>query len=212
MRIFLDSNVLVAAFLTRGLCAQLVALVIEHHELIISDQVLDEVRRILIEKMRSQPADVEELLAMLRERAGEATPPQPREPPEIEIEVRDPTDAPLVKAAIAGGADFLVSGDRDLLEAALPIRVLSPRELWQVLRGTSQPDTVHEPAERFGAQAGRLREARSADPLLEPRRGDADEGDAQREQPEVRLPQLGQSDAFEEDAAHDLEVMAQRVE
>jgi predicted nucleic acid-binding protein len=41
------------------------ALVVEEHELIIADQVLDEVRRILVEKIRSQPADVEELLTML---------------------------------------------------------------------------------------------------------------------------------------------------
>ena len=150
MRIFLDSNVLVAAFLTRGLCAELMALVVEEHELIIADQVLDEVRRILVEKIRSQPADVEELLTMLRERAAETTPPQPGEPPEVEILVRDRTDAPLVNAAIAGGADVLVSGDRDLLEAVLPIRVLSPRDLWQILRGSSQPDTVHEAAEPFG--------------------------------------------------------------
>jgi putative PIN family toxin of toxin-antitoxin system len=150
VRVFLDSNVLVAAFLTRGLCAELVALVIEQHELIIADQVLDEVRRILIEKMRSPPADVEELLSMLRERAGEATPPPPGEPAEVEVVVRDRADVPLVLAAIAGGAEVLVSGDHDLLEAALPIRVLSPRELWQVLRGSSRPDSVHEAAEPFG--------------------------------------------------------------
>jgi putative PIN family toxin of toxin-antitoxin system len=150
VRVFLDSNVLVAAFLTRGLCAELVALVVERHELIIADQVLDEVRRILVEKMRARPADVEELLSMLRERAVEASPPQPGELPEAEVVVRDGTDVPLVRAAIAGGADVLVSGDRDLLEAVLPIRVLSPRELWQVLRGSSQPDTVHEPAPPYG--------------------------------------------------------------
>lgn len=150
MRIFLDSNVLVAAFLTRGLCAELVALVLEEHELIIADQVLEEVRRILTERMRSLPADVEKLLAMLRERAGEATPPEPRETPAVEIEVRDRADAALARAAIAGGADVLVSGDRDLLEAVLPIRVLSPRQLWQTLRGSSQPETVHEPVEPFG--------------------------------------------------------------
>lgn len=149
MRVFLDSNVIVAAFLTRGLCAELVALVLEQHELIIADQVLEEVRRILVERMRSPAADVEELLAILRRHGDEAT---PHEPPAfaVEFDLRDAADVPLVHAAIAGGADALVSGDRDLLDAVLPIRVLSPRELWQALRQVSQPDTVNEPAEEFG--------------------------------------------------------------
>ena len=48
----------------------------------------------------------------------------------------DPADRWTADAAISGMADILVTGDRDLLEAA-PVerlRVVSPRGLWELLR------------------------------------------------------------------------------
>ena len=56
---------------------------------------------------------------------------------EIDVPVRDPADAPVVAAAVAGGADAIVTGDDDLLgdEAVRRwldgrgIAVLTPREL-----------------------------------------------------------------------------------
>jgi putative PIN family toxin of toxin-antitoxin system len=35
---------------------------------------------------------------------------------DVEVEIRDPSDAPVVAAALAGGAEAIVTGDRDLLE------------------------------------------------------------------------------------------------
>jgi putative PIN family toxin of toxin-antitoxin system len=56
---------------------------------------------------------------------------------EVEIPVRDPTDAPVIAAALAGRADAIVSGDGDLVrDDALRawllnrgIEVLTPVEL-----------------------------------------------------------------------------------
>ena len=63
--------------------------------------------------------------------------------PSIEVEplLRDPGDAPVVAAAIAGQAKALVSGDRDLLDdeelhlwlEARDVRVLTPRQLLEEL-------------------------------------------------------------------------------
>jgi putative PIN family toxin of toxin-antitoxin system len=42
---------------------------------------------------------------------------------------RDPSDDMIVNCCLAAGADYLVSGDRDLLEipeAALPFRIVTP--------------------------------------------------------------------------------------
>jgi hypothetical protein len=41
LRVFLDTNVLVAAFATRGLCADLLRVVLVRHELVVADVVLD---------------------------------------------------------------------------------------------------------------------------------------------------------------------------
>ena len=37
---------------------------------------------------------------------------------DVEVEVRDPDDAVVVGAALAGAADVIVSGDRDLIDNA----------------------------------------------------------------------------------------------
>lgn len=51
--------------------------------------------------------------------------------PPIILTVRDVTDLPVLAEAVAGGADVLVTGDRDLLSVAAkaPIPILAPRIL-----------------------------------------------------------------------------------
>ena len=52
VRVALDTNVLVSAVATRGLCADLFNLVLAEHELIVGETVLTELKRILREKIR----------------------------------------------------------------------------------------------------------------------------------------------------------------
>jgi putative PIN family toxin of toxin-antitoxin system len=37
---------------------------------------------------------------------------------DVQVEIRDPADAPVVEAAVAGRAEVIVTGDRDLLDDA----------------------------------------------------------------------------------------------
>ena len=145
MRVFLDTNVLVAAFVTRGLCRDLLAQVILNHELLLGSVVVAEAKRVLPANLGLAEAFVSRRLAVLADYYVECPAHE-----EIDFEVRDPKDVAIVHCAIASRADVLASGDRDLLEAVLPIRVLSPRELWQNLRPGSNPETIHETAETFG--------------------------------------------------------------
>ena len=48
---------------------------------------------------------------------------------DVEVELRDPRDAPVVAAAIAGRAEAIVTGDRDLLEDEEPKAWLTAREV-----------------------------------------------------------------------------------
>ena len=145
MRVFFDTNVLVAAFVARGLCRDLLAEVIHRHELLLGAPVVAEARRVLPAKLGLSEALVMRRLGVLAEYLVECPAVEG-----IDIDVRDPNDVDIVRCAIGCRADVLVSGDRDLLQAMLPLRVLSPRELWQVLRHGLDPDTVHEPAATFG--------------------------------------------------------------
>jgi hypothetical protein len=67
VRIFFDTNVLVSAFLARGLCADLLRLVLREHTLVSSEVVLTELRDVLSRKGRLPPAQIEAMETFLRD-------------------------------------------------------------------------------------------------------------------------------------------------
>ncbi len=131
MRVCLDTNVLVAAFATRGLCADVLRTVLSEHELVVGEVILTELRRTLASKLKL-PADriraIESVLTTV------PVVPKPAHPALMHI--RDSTDRWIVATAIDGAADVLVTGDEDLLVVASesPIRILGPRAFWESLR------------------------------------------------------------------------------
>lgn len=130
MRVFLDTNVLVAAFATRGLCADVVRVVLAEHQLVTADVVLTELRLVLVRRVKLPEAIVEDILALLRDHE---VVPKPRRPSDLAI--RDPDDRWILASATAGRADILVTGDRDLLDVAdkAPLPILDPRGFWVLL-------------------------------------------------------------------------------
>lgn len=131
MRVFLDTNVLVSALATRGICADVLRVVTVDHTLVVSETVLCELRRVLRDKLGVPPATVQSAEAFLR-RHGIVI----EQAPPLGIAVRDCDDVPVLEEAVAGRADVLVTGDCDLHEVACnaPIRIVSPRGLWEALR------------------------------------------------------------------------------
>lgn len=132
MRVFLDTNVLVSAFATRGLSADVFRLVLAEHELIVGEIVVEEVRRVLGEKIGLPGRAVEEALALLEEHR--VVPTAGTDPG---VEVSDPPDARVLATALVAEGDVLVTGDRDLLsvsERVEEMRILDPRGFWEELR------------------------------------------------------------------------------
>ena len=127
MKVFVDTNVLLAAYATRGLCSDLLRLILAQRELVVSRQVLDELERALRGKIGLPEGLLAEILATLAAHIFE-TEPDLRSP----IVLRDSADEPILAAAIAAGAAALVTGDTDLLDAApgAPLPILSPRAFW----------------------------------------------------------------------------------
>ena len=137
MKIALDTNVLVSAFATRGLCADILNLVLAKHQLVVGVTVLAELNRVLRQKIRVPTEIVKELDVLLRREAivvGKTK--------ALSVTIRDKSDVPVLAEAVAGSAEVLVTGDRDLLEITgkLPIRILTPRGLWEQLRNDAAPD------------------------------------------------------------------------
>lgn len=110
MRVVLDSNVLVAAFIARGACAEVFERVITDHELILSPWLLDELERVLLTKLRFDEGRSQRALAVIR-RAGTLVDPAPLP----EAVCRDPDDDNVLALVRETGAACLVTGDDDLL-------------------------------------------------------------------------------------------------
>ena len=134
MKVFLDTNVLVAAFATRGLCSDVLRTVLAEHELILGEVVLVEFRRVLSTKFKV-PAD--RIAAAEAVFEGIVPVPKPKEPSALEL--RDAADRWVLASAEAGGGEILVTGDEDLLSVAVEsiLRIASPRAFWEILRSGS---------------------------------------------------------------------------
>lgn len=131
MRVYLDTNVLVSAFSTRGLSADVLRLVIAEHELMSGEVNLKELRRVLRSRFRLPRSLIEAVEQLLREHTI-----VPRPDRLLEIAVRDSDDAWVLASAVAGGAEVLVTGDKDLLAVAprAPLRIVDPRAFWELAR------------------------------------------------------------------------------
>lgn len=135
MKVFLDTNVLVSAFTTRGLCADVLRQVLAEHVLVTGEVVLEELGRVLAERFRLPARQVEAIVDFL---GAHHVQPRPQELPAIEI--RDPDDLWVFASALAAGADVLITGDKDLLDLRNQepgIAIVDPRGFWNLLRELS---------------------------------------------------------------------------
>lgn len=135
MRVFLDTNVLVSAVATRGLCADVFREVLISHELIVSDPLLKEVKKALQQKLKVPPSLASEFLNLLTQ---DTIVSKPSRLPKIAI--KDKSDLIIVASALSGNAELLVTGDRELLdlECVEGLEIVSPRAFWEKLRSQTE--------------------------------------------------------------------------
>ena len=131
MRVFLDTNVLVSAFATRGACRDLFRLVLAEHEFLCGEVVLGELREVLSGRFGLPERIIAGVIKLLR---SYPVTPRPSSPPEISV--RDPDDLWILASALDSKADVLVTGDKDLLTLpALPtLRITDPRGFWSLVK------------------------------------------------------------------------------
>ena len=131
MKIFLDTNVLAAALATRGLCAELFEVVLQSHELLISNSIIKELERILPEKWGQSESVTNGFIALLDEEAILVS--ENRLSPLLP----DPDDEPHIAAALSAKSDVFVTGNKMLsnLQSIEGMPIISPRGLWEMLAG-----------------------------------------------------------------------------
>jgi putative PIN family toxin of toxin-antitoxin system len=131
VRALLDSSVLVAAFISRaGTCASLLEDILNDHEWVISNFILEELSRKLRDKFKYPEGEIAEIREAAMIAAEFVT------PEEIPGDAcRDPNDLPILGTALAGRAEVIITGDKDLLalQAFRGIPILRPGEFWKLL-------------------------------------------------------------------------------
>ena len=124
-KVVLDTSVLVSGLLGGSRVPVLESWRREEFILVVSPEIYREYESVLKRpKFGLPPSLVDELLSFVRQRSHWVE-------PDVELEiVRDPSDDKFVEAALSGGANTIVSSDRDLLDLkeAEGIPIVSPWE------------------------------------------------------------------------------------
>jgi putative PIN family toxin of toxin-antitoxin system len=131
MRIFLDTNVLVSAVATRGLCADVLRECLIHHQLIISNPLIKELEGALRKKLDVPESLISEFIEVLQKESVFST---PSSLPDIEIKDKD--DLAILSCALNGEAYLFVTGDNELLglKKIGKMEIVSPRAFWEKLK------------------------------------------------------------------------------
>ena len=132
MRVFLDTNVIVSATATRGLCADVFREVLLSHELIVSEPLLTELSRVLSAKFGADEEMIESVIRILKQ---EKIFSQPLDLPDVTIRDRD--DLLILASALAGRAEVLITGGKELLALGSihTLEIISPRQFWEKIVG-----------------------------------------------------------------------------
>jgi len=139
VRVFPDTNVLASAFGTRGLCADVLRLILAEHELLTAEVVVGELRDVLARKFGVPSATIREIEAFL---GGYHVEPSPRDA--LNLKLRDRNDVLVVTSAVNANSEILITGDRELLQLRpkpATLQIVDPRAFWNLAAAKRKPET-----------------------------------------------------------------------
>lgn len=131
MKIILDTNVIIAAFATRGLCSAVFELCLDRFEVVLSEAILKETSTHLNGKIKLPLAQCNSIVSYLRAHCYIS------EIDDLDASLcRDKNDLHVLGLAQHSSAAYIVTGDKDLLELVQykSTRIVTPREFWKVTK------------------------------------------------------------------------------
>ncbi len=134
MRAVLDTNVLISAVISTGTPHDVLAAGFEgEYQIVVSVATLTEFRETLLkypDRFHMDEEDVQTEVETVRYFAEFVDPEE-----DIEAVEDDPDDDKFLEAALAGNVDYLVSGDKHLLDldSFRGIEIITPREFLDLL-------------------------------------------------------------------------------
>ena len=133
MRVVLDTNVLLSGLFVRGLCEAVldVCVASDTCTIVLSEYILKEFERHARKTFRASPHEVQKAVSFLWDCAELVV------PAEVPAKTcRDSGDLPVLGTLLAGEADGLITGDKDLLTLGefKGRWILSPRQFYERLK------------------------------------------------------------------------------
>jgi uncharacterized protein len=129
VKVFFDTNVLVAAYATHGACNELLNHCIGRHKIHTSEFVLGELTEKLLHRIKLTPDETALIIHFLR-RSCVIT----DEGPISRHISRDHDDDRVLYAALNGRVDCIITGDNDLLvlKKVENIVIVKPADFWKL--------------------------------------------------------------------------------
>jgi putative PIN family toxin of toxin-antitoxin system len=127
VRAVFDTNVLIAAFVAEGICSKLLIRSRKgQFDLIVCPVILREFERVLIKMFSATRNETRDALLIVSEAIHNVVHPSPLG----QSFCRDPDDDTILACALEAKANYLVTGDEDLLELKVfkGIRIVTPRD------------------------------------------------------------------------------------
>ena len=125
IKVVLDTNVIIAAFVARGLSNSVFELCLDKFEVITSEFIIKEISKKLIDKIKIPQKRVNEIIDFLKEFCSIVS---------YEKICRDQKDDEILALAKNSNSKYIVTGDKDMLvlENFGGIRIINPRQLWEI--------------------------------------------------------------------------------
>jgi putative PIN family toxin of toxin-antitoxin system len=126
VKVVFDTNVLIAAFVSEGICSKLLIRARKKQfELFTCPFIIKEFKRVFHKKFSATQEEVRAVTMLISEAAETIAHPIPK----VAGVCRDPDDDNILACSLAAEADYLVTGDSDLLElkSFKGIPIIAPR-------------------------------------------------------------------------------------
>lgn len=131
MKIIIDTNVLISAFLFSGLSADVYDYCYIYHEIYISKWIINELIEKLELKFKIPKKEITKIILQLKQGCKIINP--EGQTPNI---CRDKDDNNILCLGKFIKSDFIITGDSDLLDIKLfeNIKIVNPREFWTLIK------------------------------------------------------------------------------
>lgn len=127
MRILIDTNVLISAFLFPSSVSTMALLsVLKNHTIVLCSYVISELKRVVSTKFKGREANIDLFLSGFNYEFVYT----PENIPLGKAKIRDPNDYPILYTAIIEDVDVILTGDLDFkaIDIERPL-IMTPKEL-----------------------------------------------------------------------------------